>query len=352
MSNLKSCSNIVKYLMILVTLITTAAYSQQYKDDYSVFNTKRSERSATYYLILHTTEVGDESSLASVKRSGTCNYLVSTDGVIHRVISDNKVAKHAGRSMWNNHSNLSEYTIGIEIVGKHNLPITEKQIVAIKQLIDMLQVKYKLSDEKVLTHSMVAYGAPNKWHNFKHRGRKRCGMQFATSEVRQKLGLSNVFTKDPDVVAKRLKNADPYLAKVIYGGTYVPSKEEIAKVEEKTEDDEKFEGFQEVSAKGVYVIAGEEYDDATTIYFLPDGRIRTGKEIPQQELKTLPKGTKVLVGYVYGGKISLDRTAYSVVGKRWNSTSTFYRFPDGTIKNGDNVEEDKFCEGIIILFRQ
>jgi hypothetical protein len=216
----------------------------------------------------------------------------------------------------------------------------------------MLQVKYKLSDEKVLTHSMVAYGAPNKWHNFKHRGRKRCGMQFATSEVRQKLGLSNVFTKDPDVVAKRLKNADPYLAKVIYGGTYVPSKEEIAKVEEKTEDDEKFEGFQEVSAKGVYVIAGEEYDDATTIYFLPDGRIRTGKEIPQQELKTLPKGTKVLVGYVYGGKISLDRTAYSVVGKRWNSTSTFYRFPDGTIKNGDNVEEDKFCEGIIILFRQ
>ncbi|MDO5320667.1 MAG: hypothetical protein Q4G65_18740, partial [bacterium] len=61
------------------------------------------------------------------------------------------------------------------------------------------------------------YGAPNTWHKQKHRGRKRCGMLFAMPSVRTKLGLKARPKYDPDVNAKRLVQADPYLASILYG---------------------------------------------------------------------------------------------------------------------------------------
>lgn len=74
---------------------------------------------------------------------------------------------------------------------------------------------YRLRDERVVTHSMVAYGAPNKWQKKKHRGRKRCGMLFAMPSVRKILELKVRMTSDPDVRAKRLTVGDPYLEKVL-----------------------------------------------------------------------------------------------------------------------------------------
>lgn len=323
-----------------------------YVNDYSQWNTKRPVRAHTYYIVLHTTEAGNKSSLNAVKKSGTCNYLVTTDGVIHRIIDKSRVAKHAGRSLWNNHSNLSNCSIGIEVVGYHDKKPNAKQLAALKILIADLQKMYGLSDQSVVTHSMVAYGAPDRWHPYNHRGRKRCGMLFATPEIRQAIGLSNVFTVDPDVKAGRLKNADPYLAQVLYG-THETSEEEdekfIAAVD--TSSDDQFEGLQIVGASGVFSIAGNEYDESSTIYFFPDNTIRTGKEVRAETLNHLPVGTKVLVGYVYGGKLSKERTAYSVVGKDWDLPSTFYRFPDGTVKTGDEVDGSKMPIGTIILFR-
>lgn len=338
-------------------LFSAVTYGQKIQNDLSSWDKKRPSRKATSAIVVHTTEAGNQSSLNSLKKFGTANYLVTTDGVVHIIISDRKVAKHAGRSMWQNRSNLSESTIGIEVAGFHNKKPTAAQLLALKQLIAKLKVKYKLGDEKVLCHSMVAYGSPNKYHHFNHRGRKRCGMLFATKEIRQKLGLKNTFTSDPDVKAKRLKNADPYLAKVLYGsGKSVSSEKEEARVvginEGKKDDEDAFEGFREIGKEGIYNVAGEEYKSSTTIYFYPDGKIRTGKEIPEKEFKNFPKGMKCLIGYMYGGKVSLQRTAYEVVGSKWNSPSTFYRFPNGNIKTGDDVEEGKLPPGIIVLFRK
>lgn len=76
---------------------------------------------------------------------------------------------------------------------------------------------YSLPDHKVVCHSHVAYGAPNKWHRYKNRGRKRCGMLFAMPSVRRQLDLKTRPAYDPDTRAGRLKQADPYLQKVLYG---------------------------------------------------------------------------------------------------------------------------------------
>lgn len=347
-----------QWLIIFACMVSISAQSQlTYINKYSPRDSKRPVRTKTGAIILHTTEAGDKSSLNSVHRSGTCNYLVETNGTIYRIIDHRKVAYHAGRSMWKGVTNLSNTTIGIEVVGFHNKEPTTRQKLALKGLIFELQKMYHLADEDVLTHSMVAYGVPNRWFSFKHRGRKRCGMKFATAGIRTKIGLANTFKVDPDVQACRLRNADPYLAKFIYGGSKgAVSKKEQPPVkgvsEPETQEAEQFEGFRIVDSKGVYSIAGADYNEISTIYFFANGLIRTGNELSEAELKTLPKGTKVLVGYIYGGKVTLARTAYQITNGDWNLPSTFYRLPDQTIKSGDAINAEALPVGTIVLFRK
>jgi hypothetical protein len=76
------------------------------------------------------------------------------------------------------------------------------------------------------------------------------------------------------------------------------------------EREQEFEGFLEIGKDGNTVrdLAGDLYADATTIYFFPDGLIRTGAELSRTAslrrlLNAPPKGTRVLVGYVYGGYV-------------------------------------------------
>ncbi len=347
--------NMAEYLAwFLVLALALPCQGQTMHDDFSGKDAKRHKRKSTQYIVLHTTEAGDRSSFNDVRRRGSCNYLVTTNGIVHRIISEQKVAMHAGRSMWCKHSNLSSCSIGIEVVGHHNVLPTARQVQAIKNLLETLKSRYRLSDDKVVTHSMVAYGTPNRWHPYNHRGRKRCGMLFARPDVRKRLGLSNTFCTDPDVDAGRLKNADPYLAHFLYCGrsVKVPSSKRVSANENESSDDETFEGFRIITKKlTAKMIAGSEYDSEHTIYFLRNGKIRTGAQISDKELCSLASGTKVLVGYTYGGKILANRSAYSVVGSDWDEPSTFYRFPNGTIRSGDDVEESDLLVGTIVLFR-
>lgn len=348
---MKTCIGLLFFCGVF--LETSAAI--KYIDKYSPRDTKHSTRPSTRYIILHTTEAGNRSSLNSVYRKGACNYLVQTDGTVYRIISRSKIANHAGRSMWNGRTNLSEISVGIEIVGYHDNPPTFAQIKALKQLISELQAIYKLSDKAVLTHSMIAYGTPNEWFSENHRGRKRCCMLAGTLELRKKLGLDNVFSEDPDVRAGRLKTGDPYLASILYCGKQ-PSVDEVKPIkgitEPKQEDEEQFEGFRVVDGKGVFSIAGSDYNKKSTLYFFSNGWIRSGAELSDSVLHHLPKDTKVLVGYAYGGKIDKDRTAYKIVKKSWNLPSTFYRLPDQTIKSGVEIDSTGLQPGTIVLFRK
>lgn len=388
-------------------------------------NNKRAIRNRTLLIILHTTEAGDGSSLSSVHRSGTANYVVATDGVVYNTIEHSRIAKHAGRSMWNNVSNISNVSVGIEVVGYHNRDITSRQYTALRGLLSFLKSVYKLSDDKILTHSMVAYGTPNRFWRRSHRGRKRCGMQFAKPEVRQRLGLISKPNRDPDLMAGRLMNADPFLNLVLYGerqeakraedvitsldsniispdrSAWLIAKEKYdadttrysfpngqiifgdqienqnvwnsipngTKVELnitragtparpadilEDEEQETFEGFK-VLKQGdtAQSIAGEDYNRYTTIYFLLDGRVRTGAQIAPSSFRILVKpGVRVLMGYQYGGGVTNRRLPIDIAGAGWNYPSTFYRFPDGTIRSGDEIDDSSLPRGTIVFFRR
>ena len=181
-------------------------------------NPERRIRAKTDLIVLHTTEAPARSSLNKVSDRGECHFCVTEDGSVYRIVDRDREAFHAGRSMWNKTEDIDKVSIGIECVGYHDKSMPLIQIRAIKTLVKELQSMYKIPDHRVVCHSHVAYGAPNKWHKFKHRGRKRCGMLFAMPSVRRQLGLATRPAYDPDIKAGRLKQADDYLQKVLYGG--------------------------------------------------------------------------------------------------------------------------------------
>lgn len=189
---------------------------------YSPLDSERPIRPRTEYIILHTTEGPDRGSYEDLFRYGEAHYMVDKSGHVYRIIRKEKVARHAGRSMWNGKQDLDNHSIGIEAVGYHNKPLTDAQYAALKRLLGSLKSTYRISDDRVLTHSMIAYGRPNKWFSRAHRGRKRCGMLFANPSIRTRIGLYSQSYFDPDVAAGRLAVGDAYLARKLYPKSPLP----------------------------------------------------------------------------------------------------------------------------------
>jgi N-acetylmuramoyl-L-alanine amidase len=397
---------------------------------FSPYNKKRSKRPYTYYIVLHTTEDREKGSLREVVRQGLAHYFVTQGGRVYRIIDKSKIAKHAGRSMWEGHTTIDNYSIGIEVSGYHDKDITDAQYEALRELLRQLKSLYDITDENILTHSMVAYGRPNHFHKADHRGRRRCGMIFAKPEVRARLGLESSPKRDPDVESGRLIVADKELFKNLFPNRPVQTAVQTASIKAKPikpapsetvasevpedsflidsnrtawevarerynhpstvyvfpngnrltgsqiedwehipaktrvilnegEDTQPFEGFLEIGKDGntSKEIAGTSNTRSTTIYFFPDGLIRTGAELnsrrsTQKLLSNPPKETKVLIGYVYGGYVKSSRPPSSIAGVKWNYPSTYYRYPDGSIVSGDDIKDKEIPAGTLVFYQE
>ncbi len=393
-------------MVSLCLLLAGQVHALYITNYYSPKNRERPLRSRTDLIILHTTEGPKVGSLRKLHRNGEAHYLVDEGGRVYRIIDRNRLALHSGRRMWEGKTDIDNGSIGIEVVGYHNKHMTPDQYRALADLVGQLQRIYKIPDARVLSHSMVAYGAPNRWHRRSHRGRKRCGMLFARRDVRIRLGLTAQPLFDPDVKAGRLVSADPYLASVLYGSAgeqakaiaYFSSSDanvissgrsawDIARDQYRSPetvyifpDGARKRGSEIVNWKGMppgtrvvlstdecenppddikeigrdgsaAEIAGDEYAAGTTIYFFPDGRIRSGMELSASDFGQLPLRTLVLVGYTQGGRVSARRSAFDICGKRWNLPSTVYRFPDGDLVTGAVVRENAIPANTWVFFR-
>ena len=182
-------------------------------------NPERKVRSSTELIVLHTTEAPARSSLNKLSERGEAHFCVTEDGSVYAIVDRDRVAFHAGRSMWNGKEDVDNFSIGIECVGHHNEPMPIAQLTAIRDLVKELKQMYGIPDERVVCHGHVAYGSPNKWQRRRHRGRKRCGMLFAMPSVRNVLRLRSRPAFDADTRAGRLVVGDDYLRNVLYGRT-------------------------------------------------------------------------------------------------------------------------------------
>ena len=303
---------------------------------------KKVHRKNTKYIIVHTSELNLKTTLRVVSKGkhlrngrrtngGHAHYVIARNGRTYRLLDKKYVADHAGRSMWQGDTDISQMSIGIELVGYHYAPISEKQYRSTAMLIDILQEVYDLNDRSVLTHSQVAYGLPNRWFKKVHRGRKRCAKNF----IRTKAGLGSTWPFDPDVRSGRLM-ADAQLSEVFYGQHKIDQQLDEANIISKRNT--------------AWAIAGEDYDSITTVYKFPDGRQYTGDLIADEVgWNRIPAKTVVLLNHESSSKlvkdngpiktISNENTAWSHAGKYYNDETTIYFLPSGQIKPGSMIDD-------------
>ncbi len=361
---------------------------------------KKIRRKKTKYIIVHTAEGGLKSTLKVVSKGksfrgrkrtygGHTHYVIARNGRTYRILNKKYRADHAGLSMWNRETNISNVSVGIELVGYHYTNITDKQNRSLAILIDILQDVYKVNDRAILTHSQVAYGRPNRWIKKDHRGRKRCADNFD----RLKAGVGPTWSYDPDVRSGRLA-PDPKLASIFYGprveivrrtesniiapnntawniagedynssftlyrlpdgrllsGNHVASKIGWGRIpkgtvvmlnQERKLSVKSSEGPVKTIANGLtaWTFAGADYKKKTTFYFFPNGHIKSGRRISDWD--ELPMHTRILVGYRGPYKITKTKTPGKIAGTRYNHQNTVYLFPNQTLKTGDKIKDFK-----------
>ncbi|MBR0196956.1 MAG: N-acetylmuramoyl-L-alanine amidase [Kiritimatiellae bacterium] len=341
------------YAFTLVFALTTMSVeaidaSDRYR---SPRNPERPVRQSTELIVLHTTEAAERGSLKKLSERGECHYCVTEAGEIYRIIDRDKEAFHAGRSMWNGKDNVDSFSIGIECVGYHDKAMTVVQLKAIRELVSELKSMYHLDDSKVVSHGHVAYGAPNKWHKKKHRGRKQCGMLFAMPSVRKELDLKSRPKFDPDVKAKRLVVGDTYLNSVLYGkvdtmtGIYGKPTEEKPKKEVAAKP-------KPVNAKGGKSAAKPATKTAPKGASSSSSKVAAQKNTSKSSSSSvgkMPTSIEELkkMGYKIKGTVSPYNTASKIIGARWNSADTFYTIRNKVIP-GNLINPAKIEKGMQI----
>ncbi len=404
-----------QYLRALATAAVVAfafaanaiTYSNRYR---SPRNPERPIRKSTRLIVLHTTEAHARSSLNKLQERGEAHYCVVENGTVYRIVDREREAFHAGRSMWQGKEDCDTYSVGIEVVGHHDKPVTLQQLDALRELVGNLKKIYNLKDDQVVCHSHVAYGAPNKWHKQKHRGRKRCGMLFAMQSVRNKLNLSSKPKIDPDVRARRLVQADTYLGQVLYGSIDTMASHynrRPAASATKAQPPKKKKGGIMDSIKSIFkrgelkkpepAPASAPAKPATKkptpapapskpTWTKPAAQTKSGTSVSAQT-KPAPSGfvkgklkggsasqpvsrpsvsaapaprvdpkrdlamLRAKPGYVEGGPTSATLTPYKIAGPRWRSPDTYYYF-NGTITRGDRIDEKRILPGTIIFYKK
>ena len=108
---------------------------------YSVnFSKKLRKNKDIKLIVIHYT--GMQSKIASIKRllnpkhKVSTHYLIDRKGKILKMVDDNKIAWHAGKSKWKNFNNLNKYSIGIELVNRgHEFGYEKFTILQVSNLI-------------------------------------------------------------------------------------------------------------------------------------------------------------------------------------------------------------------------
>jgi N-acetylmuramoyl-L-alanine amidase len=115
------------------------------------------------HLVLHYTELGLGESLAILTDGArphrvSSHYVLAEDGTVYRLVAEDRVAWHAGRSHWRGNESLNRRSVGIEIVNlhgdRHDYPAT--QITALVGLCQGIIARHGIEPRNVVGHSDIA----------------------------------------------------------------------------------------------------------------------------------------------------------------------------------------------------
>ena len=115
-------------------------------------------------LVIHYTGMQSEREsimrLCNPKSKVSSHFLINQNGKVYRLVKDNEIAWHAGKSCWGKYKNLNKNSIGIELVNKgHKFGYTnfsKKQLSSLIKICRSLIKRYKIKKRNVVGHSDVA----------------------------------------------------------------------------------------------------------------------------------------------------------------------------------------------------
>jgi N-acetylmuramoyl-L-alanine amidase len=278
-------------------------------------------------------------------RGGHAHYLIAKNGTIYRLLDPKYWANHAGVSMWNGLENLSDYSVGVELEGYHNLLFKAQQYQSLKWLLQVLKKRYGIMDRDVLEHYRIAYSLPNQFHPNSCRGRK--SDPGINNFDRLKAGLTAEYLQDPDVIAGRVLGT---LALTQVGGH---DKLQSLDEEEEGQDTATPAKLGVISFhQTAWKIAGNQYNASSTLYRFPDGTSRHGDQI--EDWADIPLGTEVRLGItepcenkvVNGSRaevlipeVTLMTSPWKIANVLSHSSFTFYIYPDNSVHSGNTLSD-------------
>ena len=215
------------------------------KIKYSVNASKRSRKFRDIkFVIIHYT--GMQSKIVSIKRllspkhKVSCHYLIDRSGGLLKMVDENKIAWHSGKSKWKNFKNLNKNSIGIELVNKgHKFGyenFTKSQINSLVKLCLLLKKKYKIDQSNFLGHSDVAPLRkidPGEKFPWKYLKRKKLGIWYSKNkkkidikEIRnlENLFFSNLFKIGYRYFNKNKRNKKDFLIVEAFQRKFLPKK--------------------------------------------------------------------------------------------------------------------------------
>jgi len=128
------------------------------------FSIKNRSKKHIKHIVIHYTgmqsEVESLKKLCNPKSRVSSHFFIKRSGKILRLVPEEKIAWHAGKSRWGKFNKLNKYSIGIEISNRGHRwgyqQFTKKQLNNFSALCKQLMFKYLISKKNVVGHSDIA----------------------------------------------------------------------------------------------------------------------------------------------------------------------------------------------------
>ena len=128
------------------------------------FERKKRSKNSIKFVVIHYTgmQSGRESlyKLCNPRSKVSSHFLIYQNGNVFRLVDDNRIAWHAGKSCWGKYKNLNKNSIGIELVNKgHRFgyeTFKKKQLLSLIKITKNILKKYKIKKNNVVGHSDIA----------------------------------------------------------------------------------------------------------------------------------------------------------------------------------------------------
>ena len=128
------------------------------------YNRKKRPLNSIKFIDIHYTGMQSEREsiirLCNPKYKVSSHFLINQNGKVFRLVKDNRIAWHAGKSCWGKYKNLNKNSIGIELVNKgHRFGYTnfkKRQLSSLTKVCNGLIKKYKIKNKNIVGHSDIS----------------------------------------------------------------------------------------------------------------------------------------------------------------------------------------------------